>query len=72
MFNVYIDAVEKEMKMGMGRREKSGDSLASCMQMSWFCVVSQEDLMAVVGCFVQVCGRRGLHRQDTFRACLGI
>ena len=41
LLNVYMDAVMKEMKLGMGRREKSGDCLASCMQISWFCVLSQ-------------------------------
>ena len=30
-FNVYIDAVMKEVKMGMERRGESGDCLASCM-----------------------------------------
>ena len=41
LFNVYMDAVMKEVKMGMGRREESEDCLASCMQMTWFCVVSR-------------------------------
>ena len=30
-FSVYIDAVMKEVRMGMRRREESGDCLASCM-----------------------------------------
>ena len=34
IFNVYMDTVMKEMKMGMGRREEIGDCLASCMQMT--------------------------------------
>ena len=38
---IYMDAIVKKMKMGMGRREESGDCLASCMQMTWFCVVSR-------------------------------
>ena len=42
LFNVYKDAVMKEVKMGMERREESGDCLALCMQMIWFCVVSQK------------------------------
>ena len=42
LFNVYMDAVMKEAKMGMGRRGESGDYLASCMQMIWFYVVSQK------------------------------
>ena len=29
LFNVYMDAKMKEVKMGMGRREESGDCLAS-------------------------------------------
>ena len=41
LFNVYMDAVMKEVKMGIGRREESGDYLASCKQKTWFCVVSQ-------------------------------
>ena len=40
LFNVYIDAVMKEVKMGMGRVGESGDYLASCMQMTGFYVVS--------------------------------
>ena len=36
LFNVYIDT----LKMGIGRRGESGDYLASCMQMTWFCMVS--------------------------------
>ena len=35
-----VDVVMKEVKMGMGRRGESEDYLVSCMQMSWFCVVS--------------------------------
>ena len=48
LFNVYMDAVMKEVKMGMRRKrvrfleEKgNGDSLNSCIQMSWLCVVSR-------------------------------
>ena len=41
LFNVYMDSVMNEVKiMGMGRREESGDCLVSCMQMTWFYVVS--------------------------------
>ena len=40
LFNVYLDPVMKELKMGMGkRREESGGCLASCMYMT--CVVSR-------------------------------
>ena len=40
LFNVNMDTVMKEVKMGRGRRRESGDYLTSCMQMTWFCVVS--------------------------------
>ena len=49
LFNVYMDAVMKEVNKGMGRREvrfmedgRSGDCLASCIQMTWFCMVSRK------------------------------
>ena len=46
VFYVYMDAVMKEVEMGMGRMkmrllEERGDCLVSCMQLTWFCVVSQ-------------------------------
>ena len=41
LFNVYMNEVMKEVKMGMGRRGESGDYLPSYMQMIWFCVVSR-------------------------------
>ena len=41
LFNVCMDAVMKEVKMGKGRRGENGHCLASCMQMTWFCVVSR-------------------------------
>ena len=31
LFNVYMYAVMKDVKMGMGKRGESGDYLASCM-----------------------------------------
>ena len=40
-FNVYIDVVIKEVKMGMGTKGENGYYLASCMQMTWLYVVSQ-------------------------------
>ena len=49
LFNVYMDRVMKEVKMGTGRRgvrfpggweRVEIDSMASCMQMNCFCVVS--------------------------------
>ena len=43
------------------KREESEDFLASCMQMTWICVVSiEEHLRAMVGHFAEVCRRRGL------------
>ena len=48
IFNVYINAVLKEVKMGMGKmgvrfldEGKSGDYRASCIQMIWFYVASR-------------------------------
>ena len=41
LFNVYMEAVMKEVKMEMGRRGESRDCLATCMQMTWFCVVNR-------------------------------
>ena len=41
LFNKYMDAVVKEVKMGVQRKGESGDYLASCLQMTWMCVVSQ-------------------------------
>ena len=37
-----------------------GDCLGSCIQMTWFCGESEEDLRVTVGQFAQVCRRRGL------------
>ena len=44
LFNVYLDAVMKQMKMGMGRRGESGYCLASRMQITWFCVKSRKNI----------------------------
>ena len=41
LFSVYMDAVMKEVKMGMGRRGETRDYLTSCMKITGFCVVSQ-------------------------------
>ena len=41
LFNAYMDAGIKEVKIGMWRRGESGYCVASCMQMTWFCVVSR-------------------------------
>ena len=41
LFNIYMDRVIKEIKMGMGRRGEGGDCLASFMQITLFYVVRQ-------------------------------
>ena len=68
LFNVYINTVMKEVKMGMERRgvrfQEEGrewrlpglfyvDGLVLCSE-------SEEDLRAMVGRFVEVCRRKGL------------
>ena len=68
LFNVYMDVVRKELKMGIERRgvrflEEGrewrfpdllyADDLVLCCE-------SEEDLRAMVGRFVEVCRRRGL------------
>ena len=60
LFNIYMDASMKEVKIGMGRRGESVEYLTSYMQMTWFCGELEEDLRAMVGNFVEVCRRRGL------------
>ena len=57
LFNVYMGSVIKEVKMEMGRRGESGD----CLTCGLFCSdESEEDLRAMVGCFVGVYRRRSL------------
>ena len=41
LLNVYLGALMKEVKMGMGRRRESRDCPAFCMSMIWFCVLSR-------------------------------
>ena len=68
LFNIYMDEVMKEVKMGMGRRGVSfmeqgreqrlpallyADDLVLCGE-------SEEHLMVMVGWFPEVCRRRGL------------
>ena len=36
--NISPDAVMKEVKIGLRRTGGSGDYLAFCMQMTWFCM----------------------------------
>ena len=56
-FNVYIDAVMKEVKIGMGREWRLPgllyeDDLVLCGE-------SEEDLRVMLGWFVEGCRRRG-------------
>ena len=66
LFNVYMDAVMKDVKMGMGRRgvkfQEEGrkwrltglmyaDDLDLCGEL-------EEDMRAIVGRFIEVCRRR--------------
>ena len=61
LFNVYMDAVTKEVKMGMGMRGENGDHLSSLYaDVLVLCGESEEDLSAMVGQLVEVCRRRGL------------
>ena len=41
VFNEYMGALNKEVKMGMGRRRENEDCLVSCMEMTWLCVLSR-------------------------------
>ena len=68
LFNVYMDAVIKKVRMGMGRKgvrflEKerdSGDYLASSVQVTWFCVMRRRRTLGRRW-FVEVCRRTGLN-----------
>ena len=68
LFDVYMDTVKNELKMGMGRRgvrfQEEGrewklpgllyaDDLVLCGE-------SEEDMWIIVGCFIKVWSRRGL------------
>ena len=68
LFNLYMDGVMKEVKMGIGRRGVSfledgrewrmpgllyAEDLVQCGE-------SEEDLRVMVGRFAEVCRRRGL------------
>ena len=56
LFNVYMDAMMKkgsEISGGGKRVEMYVDDLVLCSE-------SEEDLRAMVGCFAEVCSRRGL------------
>ena len=54
---MHMDAMMKEVKMGKERRGGSRDYLASCMQMTWLCMVNRKK--ALLGSFVEMC-RGGL------------
>ena len=68
LFSVYMDAVMKEVKMGMGRRAVRFQEEGREWRLPglWyaddlvFCSESEEDLRAMVGRFAEVCSRRGL------------
>ena len=68
LFNVYTDAVIKEVKIGMRRRgvrfqgEEREWGLPGLLYAEELvlCSDSEEDLRAIVGRFIEVCRRRGL------------
>ena len=68
LFNVYMDAMMKEMKMGMERREVRFQEEGREWRLPGLlyaydlvlCGESEEDLGAMMGRFVEVCRRRGL------------
>ena len=67
LFNVYMDAVIKEVKRGMERRgmrfqEEEGRELPGLLYANdlVLCGELEEDLKVMVGCFAEMCRRRGL------------
>ena len=67
LFNLYRDAVRKEVKMGMGMREvifleEGREWILSCLHSDDLVLggESEENLRAMVGWVVEVCRRRGL------------
>ena len=68
LFNVYMDVVMKEVKIGMGRRGVRFQEEGREKRLSSFlyaddlvlCGESEEDLRAMVGRFVEMFRRRGL------------
>ena len=68
LFNVYMNAVMKELKMGMGRRrvrfqEEGREWILLGLLYADDLVLfgeSEEDLRAIVGRFIEMCRRRGL------------
>ena len=59
LFNVYIDGVMKEVKMGMGRRGLSLPGLLYADDLV-LCGESENDLRVMVGRFAELFRRRGL------------
>ena len=60
LFNVYMDGVIKEVKMGMGRRGmRFMEDGRECSNFVLYGKL-EEDLRAMVGRFVEVCRRKGL------------
>ena len=67
-FNVYIDGVMKEVKMGIGSRGVSFMEDGRKCRLPGFlyvddlvlCFESEEDLRVMLGRFAEVCRRRGL------------
>ena len=57
LFNVYMDAVMKEVKMEIGRRGLPGFLYADDLVL---CGVSEKALRAMVGRIVEMCRRREL------------
>ena len=53
LFNVYMDAVMKEVNIEMGRRGESADDMVLSGEL-------EEDLRVMVGWFAEMCRRRGL------------
>ena len=66
LFNVYMDAMMKEVKMGMGRRgvrfqeEEGREWRLPGLLYAKTCGEQEEGLRAIVGRFVEVCRRRSL------------
>ena len=68
LFNVYVDTVMKEVKIGMGRREvrfqeEGGEwRLPGLLYADDFvlCGMLEEDMRPVFGCLAEVCRRRCL------------
>ena len=67
LFNVHMDAVMKEVKMGMGRRVRFMEEgrewrLPGLLYANdlVLCGESKQDLRVMVRWFVEVCRRRGL------------